>query len=268
LLTLKAYKSETVRIVMVKGPAGRLRVEDGGSGDLPLVFIPSLAGTIRHWHPQADHIRQDRRALIVEPRGNGRSDPPQDGDYSLAAMANDVDAVVTSLALRRFVLVGHSLGGGVTLAYAAAHQDRVPGLLLADPIDDPHLRPADAMKPFVDRLRTSHYAGEIEAYWTRILEGSQPEVKGVVLDDLRRTPPETVLGAIAAMTNFDASEALARYPGPIVSVITRFNDVPSSLHKISPRVRAVPLAGTSHWLQMDDPAAFNHVMDEFLAGVR
>jgi pimeloyl-ACP methyl ester carboxylesterase len=91
----------------LKGPAGRLHLEDGGAGGLPVVFIPSLAGTIRQWQSQADHLRRDRRAIIVELRGHGRSDPPQDGDYSLPAMANDVDAVVTALAVRRFILVGH-----------------------------------------------------------------------------------------------------------------------------------------------------------------
>jgi len=41
-------------------------------------------------------------------------------------------------------------------------------------------------------------------------------------------------------------------------------DVPSAFHRVSSRVRAVRMEGTSHWLQMDDPAAFNRLMVEFL----
>jgi pimeloyl-ACP methyl ester carboxylesterase len=257
-----------VRDIYVNGPAGKLHVNDGGAGAIAIVFIPSLGGTLRQWQAQVDYVRQNHRAVVLELRGHGKSDWPQDRDYSLGAMAGDVDAVVSSLALPRFVLVGHSMGGGVALAYAAAHQDRVAGILLADPIDDPHLRPPNSMKPLMDRLQSGNYVTEIEVYWNRILEGARPDVKAVVLEDLRNTPRETVLGAIMAMANFNASAALTQYHGPIVSVITRFNDVPSALHKVSPQVRPVSLNGTSHWLQMDNPAAFNRVMDDFLHDIR
>jgi pimeloyl-ACP methyl ester carboxylesterase len=251
--------------VFVDGPAGRLHAVDGGAGEPAIVLLPSLAGTARQWQNQADHLRRDHRAVVIELRGHGKSDEPRDGNYSLEAMASDVNAVAASLGLTRFVLVGHSMGGGAALAYAAAHPAMVSGVLLADPIDDPSRHPAAAMKPMLDRLQSADYAAVIEQYWNRILELARPEVKTAVLEDLRATPRATVLGTIAAIERWNASAALAKYPGPILSVITRFGDVPSALHKVSPRVRPVSIEGTSHWLQMDKPEEFNRVLDEFLA---
>jgi pimeloyl-ACP methyl ester carboxylesterase len=249
----------------IDGPAGALHATDGGAGGGPaVVFIPSLAGTIRQWSAQLDHIRRTRRAVAIEVRGHGRSAVPKDADYSLDAMARDVDAVVRHLGISRAVVVGHSMGGGVALAYAAAHPERVAGLFLVDPIDDPSRQPAGETAEFIRHLQSSDYAREIEAYWTQILAGAAPGVAALVLEDLRRTPRDTVLGAMNAMARFNATGAIDRYPGPIVSVITRFNDVASSLHRVAPsRVRSIPIDGTSHWIQMDKPDELNRVLDEF-----
>jgi pimeloyl-ACP methyl ester carboxylesterase len=254
----------------VDGPAGRLHLSDGGAGrDLPIIFIPSLAGTVRQWSAQLSHVRRTRRAVALEPRGHGGSEPPRDRDYSMERMAADVDAVLTALRIRRVIVAAHSMGGGVALAYAAAHPQQVAGVFLVDPIDDPSQRPPDAMTSFLRRLDSPDYAAEIEGYWMQILEGAAPGVKDAVVDDLRRTPRETVIGAMLAMGRFNASAALQRYDGPVMSVITRFNDVPSSLHRVAPsRVRHVAIAGTSHWIQMDKPDELNRLLEQFVAGLK
>jgi len=251
-----------------KGPglyiSEKLQVHDIAGRDMPVIFIPSLAGTQRQWQAQADHLRGRHRVVLVELRGHGKSGAASNRDYSLEAMASDIRAVVKALSLKRVVLVGHSMGGGVALAYAAEHPDSVAGLLLVDPIDDPHLHPGMA-KTFIDRLQSGDYKAQIVERWNTILEGAKPKVKKIVLADLLATSRETVLGSIQAMESFDASAALEKYAGPIVSVITRFNNVASALHKISNRVRALKVDDTSHWVQMDAPAEFNRIMDDFLS---
>src|SRR5262249_36056474 len=106
----------SVATLMVDGPAGRLHIADGGAGDdLPIVFIPSLAGTLRQWSAQLPHVRRTRRAVALELRGHGRSEPPRDRDYSIESMAADVDAVLTALQIPRVIVAAHSMGGGVAL---------------------------------------------------------------------------------------------------------------------------------------------------------
>jgi len=259
-------QSSSIRDLTVDGPAGVLHVSDGGSGQrVPVLFIPSLGGTIGQWAAQLDHVRPTRRALAIEVRGHGRSAAPNDGDYSLDAMARDVDAILRHLGIARVLVVGHSMGGGVALAYAAAHPHQVAGLFLVDPIDDPKRRPAGDTASFLRQLESGEYARAIEGYWTQILVGAAPDVRTCVLEDLRRTPRETVVGAMKAMGRFDAAAAIDRYPGPIVSIITRFNTFPSSLQNIAPsRVRAVTIDGTSHWIQIDKPDPLNGLLDEFM----
>src|SRR5215213_4832561 len=116
------------------GPAGTLALDNGGHDGVPVVLAHSLAGTSAHWSRQLQHLRSSRRAVAFDFRAHGASEPARDRDYSISGLAGDLSAVVDSSGIGRFVLVGHSLGGGVALTYAGAHADRVAGLLLPDPM--------------------------------------------------------------------------------------------------------------------------------------
>jgi pimeloyl-ACP methyl ester carboxylesterase len=70
----------------VTGPAGRLRVDDGGPGGLPVVFVHSFAGTGAHWASQLAHLRPTRRAVALDLRGHGGSDAPPSGDYAVESL--------------------------------------------------------------------------------------------------------------------------------------------------------------------------------------
>lgn len=109
----------------IPGPAGKLYVDDGGSGGVPVVFIHSFAGDTTHWMAQLEHLRKTRRAIALDLRGHGQSQPPVDLDYSIDGLAADVTSVADALKLERFVLVGHSMGGPTAIAYAAANPSKV-----------------------------------------------------------------------------------------------------------------------------------------------
>ena len=249
----------------VAGPAGSLAVDDGGRGGVPAVFVHSLTGSSAHWAAQLAHLRQFRRALAVDLRGHGRSEPPGDGDYAIASMAGDIAAVVGALGLERVALVGHSMGAGVALAYAGSCPERVERLLLLDAIGDGTQLPAAEMEPFLAALESPEYAAAIEDYWATI-SGTDPAVRDRLLDDLRATPRETVVAVLKAVTRFDPKPALARWRGPTLVVVTPSNDYPFSLHKLGPGMPHQVVEGTGHWIQLDRPEEFNRILDRFLEG--
>jgi pimeloyl-ACP methyl ester carboxylesterase len=249
------------------GPAGSLRIDDGGQSrsDWPVVFVHSLAGIVGQWSAQLAHLRPTRRAVALDLRGHGRSDPPTDGDYSLIGMAADIGAVVEQLDLTKVVLVGHSMGGGVALTYAGTHPNKVAGLLLLDPIGDGKQFPASQTEPLL-RALNANYETTITEYWKGIA-GSNGAVRQRLLDDLRATPQETVVGSFRETLRFDPDPSLAGYRGPILSVITPFNDQPFSLHRLGAGFPHRVVQGTGHWIQLEKPEEFNRVLDEFLETV-
>lgn len=259
---LAACGGETMNQPRVAGPAGALAVDDGGRGGVPVVFVHSLAGNSTHWAAQLRHLRPSRRAVALDLRGHGRSEAPRDGDYSIAGMARDIEAVVDRLGLTKFVLVGHSMGGGVALTYAAAHPERIAGLLLVDPIGDGKQIGEAEVKPLLAGLDSS-YTTTIRAYWTGIA-GPDSAVRDRLLADLRATPRETVVPIFRHVLRFDPDSALARFRGPMLSIVTPYNDQPFSLHRLGKGFPYRVVQGTGHWIQLDKPEEFNRMMDEFL----
>jgi pimeloyl-ACP methyl ester carboxylesterase len=246
----------------VAGPAGLLWVDDGGRGGLPVVFVHSTAGSSAHWSHQLAHLRPTRRAVALDLRGHGSSEPPRDGDYSIHSMATDVHAVVTALGISRFVLVGHSLGGGVALTYAGTHPDQIAGLLLLDPIGDATQFPSAEVQGFLGTLQ-SDYSGTIEGYWDQIT-GPDSSVRERLRADLRATSRETVLGTFQAVMRFDPQPLLGRYRGPTLSVVTPHNNEPFSLHRLGEGFPHTMVQGTGHWIQLDKPDVVNEILDQFL----
>jgi len=249
---------------VIPGPAGRLVVDDGGAG-APVVFVHSLAGTSRHWSAQLEHLRRSRRAVAFDLRGHGRPDAPGNGDYAITSVAADIEAVAGALDLERFALVGHSMGGGVALAYAGAHPERVDRLLLLDSIGDGTQIPAAAMQPLLDGLESAAYQETIEGYWDTIT-GPNVAVRERLLADLRATPRKTVVEGFKAVPRFDPKPHLARFRGPMLAVVTPSNDYPFSIHHLKGGPPHRVVEGTGHWIQLDQPAEFNRILDQFLEG--
>ena len=247
----------------VEGPVAALHVDDGGAGEMPVVFVHSFAGSSAHWAAQLAHLRRNRRAVAFDLRGHGGSAPPRDGDYAVQSLAADIAAVVDRLLLKRFVLVGHSMGGAAAIAYAGAHPDRVAGLVL---VGAPGKVPAEQARAIMTAIE-SDYEKVMRQYWDKLLAGAKRDVRAQVERDMASVPKESSLRIIRALFEFDPCPALQRYPGPKLILYTPSGDTPNDLQHLLPDLPHQSFADTSHWMQMDDPDEFNQVLDAFLASV-
>lgn len=126
--------------VEIPGPAGtRLLLESYGPEGAPTVLlVHGFAMTGRCWHEQIVALQDRYRLVTYDQPGHGRSTGPsdgrEDGAYSLDLLGHALHEVVRRLPDRRFVLVGHSMGGMTALAFARLYprlfHERVSGMLL------------------------------------------------------------------------------------------------------------------------------------------
>ena len=250
-------------LTQIAGPDGSLHVDDGGSGDSPIVFVHAFGGNTTHWAVQLEHLRKRRRAVALDLRGHGLSQPPADGDYRMESMAGDIDVVVNKIGLSKFILAGHSMGGSVAIAYTGLHPERVVGLLLVDTGDARQI-PEDQKQQYIKALESDAYASVMENYFDQMLAGSVPGVRAKVMQEIRNMPKEMALSFIKEQFRYDPLPALTRYKDPKLAVVTPANDMPYSLHNLVPDLPHVVVTGTGHWIQLDRPEEFNRIMDEFL----
>jgi pimeloyl-ACP methyl ester carboxylesterase len=109
----------------MKLKAGELsfNVLESGSAELALLFLHYWGGSARTWHAVASQPSTDFRCIAYDQRGWGESDAPEQG-YSIGDLAVDARHIIEALHVRRYVLVGHSMGGKIAQFLAA---QRPPG---------------------------------------------------------------------------------------------------------------------------------------------
>ncbi|MBA3655461.1 MAG: alpha/beta hydrolase [Actinobacteria bacterium] len=115
-----------------RGPV--LVCHPGGPGFSSRYFV-DLAGLSAH-----------RTLVLLDPRGTGGSSPPPNGSYEIADYAADLDELRQHLGLERIDLLGHSHGGVIAQAYAAANPDRVGKLVLASTLARFQIEQHEAME--------------------------------------------------------------------------------------------------------------------------
>jgi pimeloyl-ACP methyl ester carboxylesterase len=111
----------------------KLRILDYGAAGKPAMLCLHGGAAHAHWFDfVAGAFTADYHVLALDQRGHGDSEWAVPPDYSYARYALDLAEVVETLGLRDFVLVGHSMGGTVSLEYASTHPGRVAALIVVD----------------------------------------------------------------------------------------------------------------------------------------
>lgn len=131
---LPAQERYAVRDVPVAG--GLLRVGEWeavvaqGNPGTTVLAVHGVTASHRCWHRVVDGLL-GRRFLAPDLRGRGYSNALP-GPWGMAAHADDLVAVLDAAGVERAVVVGHSMGGFVSVVLAHRHPDRVASLVLVD----------------------------------------------------------------------------------------------------------------------------------------
>jgi esterase len=166
-------------------------VEWGAPDAPPIVLLHGLRSYARTWEPVATALAGGHRLIALDHRGRGESAWDPAGDYTTEAYVSDVEQFADALGLRRFTLVGHSMGGANAIVYSARHPERVRLAVIEDigPGSSAHGAGAERIKQELART-PRWFAGpaEARAYW----RGVRPDISAAALDSrVRNTLRET-----------------------------------------------------------------------------
>ena len=158
LIGLVAFTARTARRVeaglpptgrFVDLPGARLHiVEKGDETAPPLLMIHGLGGNLRHFsYGLVDELASQFRVIAVDRPGAGWSDRKPGASAALGAQADLMAALIDQLHLaRKPVVIGHSLGGAISLALAQRHPDKIAALALIAPLTHAPSRISPAFK--------------------------------------------------------------------------------------------------------------------------
>ena len=110
----------------IQSGEARLWTTVSGTG-MPVLFFNGGPGCDDYLEPVAELIDERCQVIRFEPRGCGRSD--WDGHYDLDTLLQDAEVIREAYGCDRWLLLGHSYGPNVALAYALRHPSRTIGLI-------------------------------------------------------------------------------------------------------------------------------------------
>jgi pimeloyl-ACP methyl ester carboxylesterase len=105
----------------------------GPEDKAPVLCLPGLTRNARDFESVAERIAGRRRVLCVDLRGRGDSDYARDSaSYNPMQYVDDLNALFEQAGIARFVALGTSLGGLITMLLALTGRERITGALLND----------------------------------------------------------------------------------------------------------------------------------------
>lgn len=110
----------------------RLHYYRTGHGDRSLVLVHGITDDGLCWAPVAEVFVDRLDVVMVDLRGHGLSDVPDDG-YTLESIGNELAAIIRTLGLTTPIVLGHSLGAIAALVMAGFYPDLPGYLILEDP---------------------------------------------------------------------------------------------------------------------------------------
>ncbi|MEM7327788.1 MAG: alpha/beta hydrolase [Pseudomonadota bacterium] len=120
----------------------------------PLLLVHGGRDQKRSWDPVATALGNAYRVIAFDLRGHGESDWVSDGDYGVMDHVFDLTSLVAALDLNRFTLMGHSLGGNITLRYAGLFPEKIKKLIAIEGLGpSPRMLEERKSQPVSDRLR-------------------------------------------------------------------------------------------------------------------
>jgi pimeloyl-ACP methyl ester carboxylesterase len=193
-----------------------LAYEESGRGDPPLVLVHGLACNRGFWPSQVEHFAARNRVIAVDLRGHGESDAPEQR-YPMQALADDLAWTCEQLGAIQPVLVGHSLGGLVSLELAAARPDFVRGVAMIDSVLVPGRDRAALVHEGVAGLRGSGPERTLRDYYgTFFGPYDDPELAAWILGQVVRTPPHVTASVWEeSLESWSDAGALARATVPL-----------------------------------------------------
>jgi pimeloyl-ACP methyl ester carboxylesterase len=194
-----------------------------------VVCVHGLTANCRYFDSLGEKLSPEYRVIAYDIRGRGNSGKASTG-YNIIRHAADLHELLDVLSLEHTILIGHSLGAGISAFFTAHFPERVRKLVLIDGGGGGPLADYDAIfesiRPMVDRLRAKYPS--VEEYlkimrseygdesWTRYAERVYTYDAGMN-DDGSISPKmsaETASEDFFAMKNYDALNAFARIQCP------------------------------------------------------
>lgn len=275
-LPVVALSNERTQVIRVGGL--RLFCRHWGDASAPaVVLLHGLRGFSGTWRALAGSLASDYHLIALDQRGRGDSDWDPRHNYYTDAYLADLEGMVDQLALTRFALLGHSMGGTTSYVYASRHPERLAALIIEDiaPGSSSRGRGAERIVAEMTALPESFGTwGEARRYWRTQRPGiGEAALEQRLAENLREAPDGKIawrydaLGIRATRTNPDPNRIVDLWPVigklDIPTLVIRGErsdfcpaETVDEMCRRNARIAQVTVPSASHYVHDDAPTRF------------
>jgi pimeloyl-ACP methyl ester carboxylesterase len=255
-----------------------------GSGDEALVLLHGIGGRAEVWEPQLAALSSRYHVIAWNMPGYGGSPPlPK---LTFPALADALETLLDTLPAKRIHLVGHSMGGMVAQEFLRHRAGRLASVCLY--ATNPGIgRPETPEAAEAARLRSEEFMrrriGPIDAGMSmrdmaytlldQLLMPYAPQSARVAaIESVSSVPPDVYRAAMRAFLSFDGTEVVPNIQLPTL-VIAGGEDRTMPVAVVEAMARQIRgarlevIGAVGHLANLEDPAAFNRVLADFLVTV-
>jgi|HigsolmetaAR204D_1030405.scaffolds.fasta_scaffold04746_2 3-oxoadipate enol-lactonase len=254
------------------GIACRVEV-DGQNGGPAVMLSHSLMLDVDMWQPQLAALAARYRVIRYDTRGHGGTGAPA-SSFTLADLADDVDAILTQLDIDSVHFVGLSMGGMIGQQLAIRHPHRVRSLVLANTLS---AYGPQAMPMWQSRIDAASGPQGIEPlveptvtrWFTDAFRAANSDTLDWVRKLIRRTSVAGYIECCKALMKLDLTASLPRVQVPALVIAGR-QDPSTPVAGSEVIARALPAAqlaiieDAAHISNIEQPKVFESLLLTFL----
>ncbi len=241
-----------------------------GKGDTALVFLHGWCGDREYWKHQVDRFAAEYRVVALDQAGHGESGKDRKV-WSASGLAGDVAAVVKALSLKRVILVGHSMGGPVSLLAARQMPGTVVAVIGVDTLQNAeHKMPEEVSKNFLAAFEKDFKATMRGGFSGLLPEKADAGLRNWLATRAEAQDPKMALALMRDLTGLDTKKLLQESKTPVRCINSGggfqfFTPTAAEINKKYADFKAVTIDQVGHYPMLEKPAEFNKALREVLA---
>jgi pimeloyl-ACP methyl ester carboxylesterase len=253
-----------VHVQNIRGRRIACWVNNGGvpADRRTLVFIHGSGGDHTNWIEQYSPLKTTFSIAALDLPGHGRSEGP--GEREVSAYVEWVKQILDGLGIVKPVMIGHSLGAAICLSFAIRYADAAAAVV---PVGGGLKMPVNPL--ILEGLRKDAAAIIALAGKLSVAKPNRERLSGFLVESLSRVDPEIIHGDFSACDGLDIAGSVAgiRIPALVVCGADDKMTPPSLSRCIRdgiPGARLSLIEGAGHFAMLENPAAFNRTLADFV----
>ena len=249
-------------LVYTTADGNRMPYEIAGRGDVTVLLVHCWMCDRTFWAAQVPVLAEHYRTIAIDLPGHGEATDAR-VDWSVAAYGADVAGFIESLDLRDVVLVGHSMGGPVSLRAAALTGDRVLGIAAVDTLHDAEfVFPEEQMNAFIAAFQAD-FPGTCGTFVAQMFPETNADAARDHVQSASCGPERAAIG-VALMRDFPTIDMPTwfREAGVPIRAINAAQPNPTRVetNRKYADFDVVLMEGVGHYPHMSRPEEFNPLL--------